>query len=117
MQGNKEIDARGLAALLQAQGDDIRLVDVRSAEEMARGMIAGGEPLPLHLLPLQVDQFRNERRTLVFYCRSGARSAQACQFLARQGVPATLVNLRGGITEWVRSGYPVVSADRQAACA
>ncbi|RRQ21152.1 rhodanese-like domain-containing protein [Thiohalobacter thiocyanaticus] len=117
MQGIKEIDAQGLAALMEAQGEGIRLVDVRSPEEMAQGMIAGGEPLPLHLLPLQVDQFRNEHRTLVFYCRSGARSAQACHFLAQQGVPAALVNLRGGIIDWVRSGHPVVSPDRQAAYA
>lgn len=117
MHGIQEIDARGLAALMDAQAEDIRLVDVRAPAEMTQGMIAGGEPLPLHLLPLQLDQLRNERRTLVLYCRSGARSAQACHFLAQQGVSAALVNLRGGIIDWVRSGYPVVSPDRQAASA
>lgn len=117
MHGIKEIDVQSLAAMLEADARDIRLLDVRSPEEMTQGMIAGGEPLPLHLLPLQLDQFRDEQRTLVFYCRSGARSAQACQFLARQGVGAALVNLRGGIMDWVRSGLPVVSPERQAAYA
>lgn len=115
MQGFKEIDARDLAALLENRDAELRLLDVRSPGEMAQGMIAGGEPLPLHLLPLQLDQFRSEPRTLVFYCRSGARSAQACQFLAQQGVRTELINLRGGIMDWVRSGHPVVAPERQVA--
>lgn len=117
MPGIKEIDAASLAALLEARGESVRVLDVRSPEEMAQGMIAGGEALPLHLLPLQLDQFRNEQRTLVFYCRSGARSAQACQFLARQGVRAELINLRGGIIDWVRTGQPLAAPTRQAAYA
>ena len=117
MHGIREIDAQSLAAMLESDAGDIRLLDVRSPEEMAQGMIAGGEPLPLHLLALQLDQFRDEQRTLVLYCRSGARSAQACQFLAQQGVTAALVNLRGGIMGWVRSGQPVVAPERQAAYA
>jgi len=33
------------------------------------------------------------------YCRSGARSAQACQIFKQQGI-ADCYNLLGGILEW-----------------
>jgi rhodanese-related sulfurtransferase len=33
------------------------------------------------------------------YCRSGARSAQACQILKQQGIE-NCYNLLGGILEW-----------------
>jgi rhodanese-related sulfurtransferase len=38
-------------------------------------------------------------------CRSGARSAQACQFLQQQGY-SNVYNLRGGMMRWVQSGLP-----------
>ena len=115
MYGIKEVDSQTLATMLDEQGDAIRLLDVRSPAEMAQGVIAGSEPLPLHLLPLQLDQFRNETRSLVFYCRSGARSAQACMFLAQHGVQVEAINLRGGIIDWVRKGKQVVNPEGQVA--
>lgn len=115
MYGIKEVDSQTLATMLEQESDSIRLLDVRSPAEMAQGVIAGSEPLPLHLLPLQLDQFRNENRTLVFYCRSGARSAQACMFLAQHGVQAEAINLRGGIMDWVRQGKQVVTQSDQVA--
>jgi rhodanese-related sulfurtransferase len=33
------------------------------------------------------------------YCRSGARSAQACQLLKKQGI-SDCYNLLGGVIEW-----------------
>ena len=105
MFGIKEIDASGLQSMLE-KGDDVRLVDVRSMGEFQQGMIEGAEFLPLHTLPLRLDEFSDDR-PIVFYCRSGNRSAQACMFLKQnKGVDA--INLRGGIISWYQSGYKIV---------
>jgi rhodanese-related sulfurtransferase len=103
----REIDPRELAGLMEDASKDIRLIDVRSPTEIAHGAISRAESLPLHLLPLQADAIEKSS-TVVFYCRSGARSAQACAFLAARGYEQVF-NLRGGIVAWVRQGLPIES--------
>jgi rhodanese-related sulfurtransferase len=61
-------------------------------------------------VPLQVDRFRCDR-DVVIYCRSGARSAHACQFLAAQGIDR-LYNLEGGIIHWAGVGLSLVEPER-----
>ena len=104
----KELDARELAEWL-SRGEKLRLIDVRTPAEVARGVIPDAENLPLHLLPLQADELHPDPR-VVFYCRSGARSAQACLFMNGRG-HEEVYNLRGGLMAWLRSGLPLVSAD------
>jgi hypothetical protein len=43
---------------------------------------------------------------VVLYCRSGARSYHACNFLNQQGID-NVINLRGGIIAWARNGYEI----------
>jgi rhodanese-related sulfurtransferase len=45
---------------------------------------------------------------VVFYCRTGGRSAQAAAFAAAQGF-LQAYNLQGGIFAWVQSGAPLAS--------
>jgi len=84
-----------------------RLVDVRSMGETARGVLPGAELIPLHLIPLRKDELKGDK-PVVLYCQSGARSAQACAFLAQQGI-TDVHNLVGGILGWARAGKPIVS--------
>ncbi|WP_020393579.1 rhodanese-like domain-containing protein [Thiolinea disciformis] len=105
MYGIKEIDARGLRQMLDEK-KPVRLIDVRTDAEFRQGIIEGAEFMPLHLLPVKATEFSKDDN-IVFYCRSGARSAQACMFLQQQtGVEA--INLRGGIINWYQSGYNIV---------
>ena len=87
------------------EGKTFVLVDVRTPGEMMRGIISGGQPMPLNQLPGQVETFSNDVPT-VFYCRTGARSAQATAFMMARGFEQTY-NLRGGIMDWARQGMPV----------
>jgi rhodanese-related sulfurtransferase len=96
----KEVDVAGLQAM-QAQGQ-LRLIDVRTDAEVARGVIEGTQHIPLHMLPLRADEISDSIPT-VFYCQSGARSGQACAFMAAKGHD-NVYNLQGGILAWVRSG-------------
>jgi len=112
MFGIKEIDSQTLAAW-QKEGKTIRILDVRSPVECTQGMIENGEPIPLHLIPLKADELENDVDTVI-YCRSGARSAQACAFLMARG-HNRVFNLRGGIIDWVRCGNSLVNPSGQVA--
>jgi rhodanese-related sulfurtransferase len=92
-----------LAARL-AEGN-VRLIDVRTDEEVAEGMIPGAEHIPL-------DRFDaaalgpDDGRAVVLYCRSDRRSAIAGAKLAdATGEPAT--HLEGGILAWEAAGQPL----------
>ncbi|AGA34888.1 rhodanese-like protein [Thioalkalivibrio nitratireducens DSM 14787] len=92
-----------------AEGRPYRLVDVRSMAETERGVLPGAELVPLHLIPLRKDELSGDR-PVVLYCQTGARSGQACAFLAQQGI-TNVHNLVGGIAGWARSGKPIVAPD------
>ena len=111
----QEIDASQLTAMMTSEEESFRLIDVRSANEMSQGMMPGAEALPMHLVPLRVDELR-ESSKVVFYCRTGARSAQVCAFLQQQGVDH-VVNVRGGIIDWHRNGHPIEMPDDGVAAA
>ena len=106
MFGINEIDSQTLK-VWKDDGKAIRLIDVRSQAEISQGMIKDGEPLPLNLLPLKANDL-NSDHDIIFYCRSGARSAQACYYLMQNGFER-VYNLRGGIIDWVRSGNAIVT--------
>ncbi|WP_303902038.1 rhodanese-like domain-containing protein [Thiohalomonas denitrificans] len=101
----KEIDAHQLDQMLNDDGLQVKLIDVRSPMEIAQGAIPGAEHIPLHLLPAQIDHIP-EDHPVVFYCRTGARSGQACAYLSQLGRGNTL-NLRGGVMAWVQGGLAV----------
>lgn len=101
MFGIKEIDVHGLRSLLNEK-KELALVDVRGDNEVAYGVIEGAQHLPLHLLPIKAGELDKNIHT-IFYCRSGARSAQACAFMAAKGHD-NVYNLQGGIMAWMQSG-------------
>ncbi len=105
MYGIKEIDAAELSKQLSSTTENslpekLRLIDVRTPAEVARGKIAGSENLPLHVIPLKIEELDTDE-TIVFYCQTGARSAQARAFMTSKGVD-NCYNLRGGIVTWAR---------------
>ncbi len=101
----QEIDGPQLAALMESEAQDFLLVDVRSMAEMMQGMLPNASAVPMHLVPTRLDEWRNQEK-IVFYCRTGARSAQVCAFLQQQGI-SQVVNLRGGIVDWYRRGHAI----------
>ena len=105
MYGIKEIDVNELSQQLETLPENIKLIDVRTPAEVARGKISGSENLPLHVIPLKANDFNNDDK-IIFYCQTGARSAQACAFMTSKGVD-NVYNLRGGIVTWAQMGYPI----------
>lgn|GEM_PF-204272 len=92
---------------LKGRLGEVALFDVRGPGETNRGVIEGANLVPLHMVPMSVERFRDAGKDVVVYCHSGARSAQACQFLAQQGVER-IFNLEGGVMYWAGSGLPLV---------
>ena len=103
MAGFKNITVAELQAMLQQDG--LRLIDVRTDAEVARGKIPQGDSLPLHLIPMRLNELDKSKPT-VFYCQMGGRSAQAAAFAAANGF-ADVYNLQGGITAWAQAGLPI----------
>ncbi len=82
---------------------DVVLLDIREPAEHMGERIRGSELAPLSRFdPTQVPQV--EGKTLVLYCRTGNRSAQAGQQLLDAGVKAVW-HLQGGIEAWKAAGY------------
>jgi rhodanese-related sulfurtransferase len=102
----REIDAAQLAQWLNEPGHALRVIDVRQMQEIASGTVPKAEALPLHELPAKVGSLSPDEK-LVVVCRSGARSAQACMFLAQNGF-SNVYNLRGGMMGWMQCGFPAV---------
>ena len=106
----EELSARQLADLLN--DEDVQLVDVREPYEHEAGRIAGDVHIELDQLPAQAGSLDRERR-VVFYCRSGSRSALATQAFAAAGYTAH--NLTGGLQDWVKEGLPIEPPDGRVA--
>ncbi len=101
----KEIDAAELNRWLEEEGGQFRIIDVREMPEIAGGTIADAVPIPLATLPVRLNELDRDEK-LVFICRSGARSAQACHFLKQYGFD-DIYNLRGGIIAWAHQSLPI----------
>jgi rhodanese-related sulfurtransferase len=81
-----------------------QLVDVREPYEHEAGRIAGSLHIELQELPGRAESLGRER-PIVFYCRSGSRSALAADAFAASGFDAR--NLDGGLEAWVGAGLPI----------
>ena len=98
----KEIDSYDLQTRMDEDADFL-LLDIRSAGELAHGVLPEAEHMPMHTIPLRVNELPRDKE-VVLYCHSGARSYHACTYLSQQGFD-NVINLRGGILGWARSGY------------
>lgn len=84
-------------------GENLNLVDVREADENDEFNI-GGILLPLEKIQnLEFDDIEELKdQEIIFYCRTGNRSTQACLFLEMTGF-TNCKNLAGGMVQWKES--------------
>lgn len=101
------------AARLLREDPGALLIDVREPDEHARAHIPGARNLPLSRLEA-ADLALPPGRTLIFHCRSGARTAaQAGRLAALAGPGREALAVEGGLDAWRRAGLPVVEDRRQ----
>ena len=101
-----EISATELKQRLD-YGDDIQIVDVREANEVAIGAIPDSIHIPLAQVINRMSEIDPSRETVV-HCKMGGRSARAIQALKQSGFSGNLLNLRGGIIAWSNEVDPSV---------
>jgi rhodanese-related sulfurtransferase len=82
----------------------IQLIDVRQTYEHEAGRISGSQLIELASLPAQAAVI-DQDRPVVFYCRTGARSAMATDAFRQAGYDAH--NMAGGLVEWEAAGLPL----------
>lgn len=83
-----------------AQGIDGVLLDVRTPAEVAEGQIPDSMTIDINgpTFATEITDL-DPAKTYYVYCRSGARSANACMQMATHGFDK-LFNLEGGFLGW-----------------
>jgi rhodanese-related sulfurtransferase len=101
-----EITATELKQRLD-NGEDIQIIDVREADEVAIATIPNSVHIPLGQVMARASEIDANRETVV-HCKMGGRSAKAIEALKRSGFSGNLLNLKGGITAWSNEVDPSV---------
>ena len=88
-------------SLKQAQTKGSVIIDVRTPEEYETGHLLNSQLLDIQEPQTFLDNIKrfDKSRSYFIYCRSGSRSAMACQILKQQGI-LNCFNLLGGILDW-----------------
>jgi len=79
--------------------EGVRVLDVRTPQETAGGVIPGAIRIPVDELPNRVHELGRKGDAMLVYCAAGVRSAAACEFLSDRGF-TTLHNLDTGMMGW-----------------
>lgn len=80
------------------------LLDVREPAEFAICRIEGSLLMPMGTVPTRLPDLDPDAEIVVI-CHHGARSAQVCMFLERQGF-SQVRNLAGGVAAWAAQVDP-----------
>ena len=103
--GVKEVGTMEATQLINHR--DALILDVREDKEVAAGRIPNAKHIPLGQLSSRLQELaKYKEKPLVVSCRSGARSANACRMLAKNGFNE-VYNLGGGIIAWEKANMPI----------
>ena len=87
---------------------NVQFVDTRELHEHAAGHAPGTVLIP-HLSVMNRTSELDPEKDILFICKSGYRSALACEFAAAAGF-TRLYNVEGGHDAWQAAGYPMETA-------
>lgn len=86
------------------QGELLNIIDVREEYEFDEFNI-GAKLMPLGELPDRLDEIEAwKNQEVILYCRSGARSGRAKEYLISEGFTNPR-NLIGGMVAWQSAEY------------
>lgn len=105
IRGIKEVDSVAATQLINHK--NALVLDVREESEYKAGHVLNAKLIPLGKLNERIGELEKYRdKPVVVVCRSGARSANACALLGKQGF-AEVYNLAGGMIAWQKANLPV----------
>lgn len=100
----KSVNAETLK--LWMDNNEAVLIDVREPVEHNEEKIVGASLIPLAIVT-KARLPENAGKKIVIHCRSGKRSAMACEKLLIEDITLDLYNLEGGILAWRQAGLPI----------
>lgn len=94
-----EISSEELHELLE-DGEDVRVIDIRSSTQFDRGHIPESENIPFQRLPQEIEGLAGENH-VVAVCPHGKASLQAVRIIdSYEGTEGTVRSLEGGLDAW-----------------
>ena len=86
---------------------DALVVDLRSAEDYAKGHILGAKSIPLADLERRTGELEKlKAKPLILHCADGNRTGGGVALLRAKGFDKAH-NLAGGYAAWLQAGLPV----------
>jgi rhodanese-related sulfurtransferase len=87
--------------------EDVVVLDVREASETGGGKIAKAVQIPVGAVKTRIAELdRHKDKTLLVYCKTGARAAAACKELSQHGFDK-VYSLNGGLLAWQEAHLPI----------
>lgn len=100
------------AARTEFEAGRAMLVDIREPDEHATGVARGAHLLPMRQLRARLAEIpADPRRPVLLICNTQNRSRATTKALRDAGF-ANVRFVQGGMSEWVRRGWPVVAPVR-----
>ena len=96
------------ATKLIASDANLQILDVRTPEEVAAGVIAGAKIANWFDADFaqKATSSLDKGKPVLVYCKAGSRSSKAANVLLENGF-SKVYNLEGGITAWNGAGKPL----------
>ncbi len=95
------------AAVQLMNNDDIVVLDVREPTETAAGKIAKAIQIPVGAVKTRIAELdKHKNKTVLVYCKTGARSGAACKELSNNGFDK-VYSLNGGLLAWQEAHLPI----------
>jgi len=100
----QDITPQEIEKILQEKRE-AQFIDVRNPDEFSAGHMEEAILIPLPVLPVRLPVLPvrlhelDPEKEVIFICRSGARSTQACEFAVSQGF-TKVANMAGGMLNW-----------------
>jgi len=102
--GYQNLSVQEVNERIQSDTNDFVLIDVRTLGEYTGklGHLGDARLYPVQNLDIQyheLEQYQEEEKDIILYCRSGNRSRRAAEFLRKNGFE-NLFNMEGGMRAW-----------------
>ncbi len=95
------------AAVQLMNKEDVVVLDVREAAETIGGKIARAVQIPVGAVAKRIGELEKHKdKTVLVYCKSGARSGVACKELGKHGFDK-VYSLNGGLMAWQEAHLPL----------
>jgi rhodanese-related sulfurtransferase len=94
-------------------GEDVIFIDMRSAEEFAKGRLPNAKSIPVDVLGHRWKEIPTSGRVVLYCaCPPGQKDETYAFTLMRQEKYRNVTVLEAGYAEWVKRGFPVEPATR-----